>query len=146
MARRKRFVQIGGSIFDDLLVRVDELNGDLKGIVSKVYEDAAHTIEEDTIKAMDKSNLPAKGKYSHGRAEKAILHDQKMEWSGFIGTINIGFDKSKASYSSLLITGTPRMKPNSALAKIYSSRAYEKKLQEKINKQIEDYIDDIMGG
>lgn len=145
MARRKLF-NLNYSQFNDLLTELDGLGGDLKPVITDALEQAAETVEEDTKEAMAKANLPAGGKYSTGETEKAIVENAKVEWSGTIAEIGIGFDFGKPGAAGYLITGTPRMKPNYELRKIYKQRKYLNAIQRDMTDIVMDAIRDKMGG
>lgn len=104
---------------EELAERLDDCGGDLKKAMGEVLDDFADTVTADTEKAVEKSYLPAKGTYSKGETAKAIIHGQKTSWEGYVGEIELGFDKSKPGAGGWLITGTPKMKPDYALQDIY---------------------------
>ena len=73
---------------------------------------ASHEVVTKRLKkAIRKSNLPAKGKYSVGDTEKALRTDSKVEWEGMRAEIKIGFDLGDSLRSIFLMYGTPRVKP-----------------------------------
>lgn len=104
---------------EELSERLDNVGGDLKKAMGKVLDDFADTVTADTVKAVENSNLPAKGTYSKGDTKKAIIHGQKTSWEGYVGEIPLGFDKSKPGAGGWLLTGTPKMAPDYALQNIY---------------------------
>jgi hypothetical protein len=108
---------------EELAERLDNCGGDLKKAMGKVLDDFADTVTDDTMKAVENSNLPAKGKYSKGDTKKAIIHGQKTSWEGYVGEIPLGFDKSKPGAGGWLLTGTPKMAPDYALQNIYGGFA-----------------------
>lgn len=146
MAKRKSMISIDFSSFADYAEKLDKLGGNLQKVFNDAMEQAAETVQEDTKEAMAKSNLPASGKYSQGDTEASIIRDAKVVWHGSIGEIGLGFDKTKPGAGGFLITGTPKMRPNQALANIYSRKTYEKKLKKQIEKDLQKAIDKAMGG
>ena len=52
----------------------------------------------------------------------------------------IGFDFEKPGAGGYLITGTPRMKPDAALSKMYKQKAYMKKIQDDMENVILDLL------
>lgn len=144
MARNTLKLQLSG--FEDMLTRLNKLGGDLKPIVTDALEQAAETIEWDTKDAMAKSNLPAGGKYSGGDTENAIIDSPRVEWSGTMAEIGVGFDFGKPGAGGFLITGTPRMAPNSALKKIYKQKKYRTELEKDMMEIVNDAIVEKMGG
>lgn len=145
MARKKN-ISINSDLFGSYITKLDELNADVKRIVSDVLEEAAKQVEEDTLDALNDSNLPAHGKYSKGKTKEAVVHDAKAEWSGSYCSVNIGFDKTKPNAGIFLITGTPKMKPDAKLNKIYRGKTYEKNLNDSIAKKLDSEIQKILRG
>jgi len=146
MASRKRMIDIDFACFGDYAEKLDKLGANLQQAFSKAMEQAAETVQNDTISAMASGNLPAGGKYSQGDTEAAIIHDPKVVWHGSLGEIDLGFDKTKPGAGGFLITGTPKMQPNRALEEIYSRKKYERDLKKDIEKALQDEIDKTMGG
>ena len=146
MAKRKSFISIDFSNFEDYAERLDNLGADLKAIFTDAMEQAAETVQDDTIEAMAKVNLPAGGKYSDGQTEASIIRDAKVNWQGSVGEIGLGFDKTKPGAGGFLITGTPKMQPNRALEDIYGRKKYENQLKKDIEEVLQDEIDQRMGG
>lgn len=145
MAKRKLF-NINYSQFEDLLTELDAVGGKIKPVVTDALEQVAETVEYDTKEAMTKSNLPAKGIYSNGQTEKSIVENARVEWSGTIAEIGLGFDFGKKGAAGFLITGTPRMKPDYALQKIYKRKKYMNQIQQDIVDIVSDAIDEQIGG
>lgn len=143
---RKQMISLDFNIFADYAEKLDNLGVSLEKVFSEAMEKAAAEVQEDTIAALEKANLPAKGKYSNGQAESTVLRDVKVKWSGSIGEVNLGFDKTTPGAGGFLITGTPRMQPDMALAEIYGSKKYENKLKKQIKKDLQAAIDKAMGG
>jgi hypothetical protein len=90
--------------------------------------------------------LPASGIYSQGDTKESVIVDPKTRWEGNLGEIPPGFDKTRKGAGGFLITGTPKMKPDYALEKIYGTRRYENQLKKQIEKALQKEIDRIMGG
>ena len=143
---RKQMISLDFNIFADYAEKLDNLSVSLEKVFSEAMEKAAAEVQEDTIAALEKANLPAKGKYSNGQAESTVLRDVKVKWNGSIGEVNLGFDKTTPGAGGFLITGTPRMQPDMALAEIYGSKKYENKLKKQIKKDLQAAIDKAMGG
>lgn len=142
----KNILKIDYSAFNDLLTKLDELQGDLKPVVTDALEQAAETVEWDTKEAIAKSNMPAKGIYSQGDTQKSIVENARVTWSGSRAEIGLGFDFGKAGAGGFLITGTPRMKPDYALQKIYKKKKYMTDLQNDMAEIVNDAIADHIGG
>lgn len=143
--KRKNFISIDFSAFEDYAEELERLGANLKDIFGDVMEQEAETVQEDTLEAIEKAHLPARGKYSIGTTRKSVDPRPRVEWSGSIGEIHLGFDKSKPGAGGFLITGTPRMRPDQALVDIYGRKKYEKKINESIMDYLQAEIDDRLG-
>lgn len=143
---RKQMISLDFNIFAEYAEKLDNLGVSLEKVFGEAMEKAAAEVQQDTIAAMEKANLPAKGKFSDGQTESTILRDVKVKWSGSLGAVNLGFDKTKPGAGGFLITGTPRMQPDLQLADIYGSKRYENKLKKQIEKDLQAAINKIMGG
>lgn len=144
MGRNKLSLDVKG--FMELASQFAELDGDLKSFFTDQFEQIGETIAEDTIEAVQKSNLPAGGKYSQGDTEKSIIRAPKVTWSGNIGSMPFGFDYGKPGSGGLLITGTPKMKPDYALEDIYARKKYQNDLTKGISDALAEEIRYTMKG
>lgn len=130
--------------FEQLLFKLDSLNGNVNETVTKALEEAGKKIGEDTHKAMEKRNLPAGGKYSTGATEKSIVDNPQVEWSGSRASIDVGFDFGKPGAGGFLITGTPKMQPNKELNRMYKGKKYMKEIQEQMGQTVGEAITKAM--
>lgn len=146
MAKRKSMLSIDFSNFSDYAEKLDELGADLKKVFADAMEQAAETVQEDTMDALDSANLPADGIYSKGTTKEQVIKNAKVEWSGYVGEIGLGFDKSKPGAGGFLITGTPKMQPDYKLEDIFGRKKYENQIKKDIEEVLQDEIDRIMGG
>lgn len=137
-------LKIEFSVFEDFAAKLDELGADLKSIFTDVMEQEAETVAEDTKEAVESANLPARGIYSQGDTKDSIVMQPRVEWSGDLGEIGLGFDKTKPGAGGFLITGTPRMRPDYKLEDIYARKSYERKLVGDIMDYLSAEIDDHM--
>lgn len=137
-------LKIEFSVFEDFAAKLDELGADLKSIFTDVMEQEAETVAEDTKEAVERANLPARGIYSQGDTKDSIVMQPRVEWSGDLGEIGLGFDKTKPGAGGFLITGTPRMRPDYKLEDIYARKSYERKLVGDIMDYLSAEIDDHM--
>ena len=144
MAKRNT-LKLDLSGFDELVTKLEGLNGDVKKAVTDALEQAAETIQEDTRNAMDKRYLPAKGIYSKGETERSIV-EPKVTWSGTLAETAVGFDYSKPGAGGFLITGTPRMQPNRELNRIYKKKKYMTQIQQEMQDVVADEIKRTMEG
>ena len=136
-------LEIDFSNFSEYAEKLENLGADLQQIFEKALLQAAEEVQEDTKSAMAASNLPAKGRYSRGNTEKSIV-EAKVTWNGSIAEVNLGFDKTKPGAGGFLITGTPKMRPNTKLSEIYTSKKYENKMNKKIKETLQEEIDKRM--
>lgn len=145
MAKRNRLsIEVSG--FAEYAEKLDRLGGDLKSVINDALEQAAETVEDDTREAVAKSNLPAGGEYSNGDTESSIISGARVTWHGPIAEIGVGFDKSVPGAGGFLISGTPKMSPDYALEKIYSSARYKNQINKDIIEVVQEAINEKMGG
>lgn len=130
--------------FEDLVRRFEKLGGNANEIVSKALERAGDKIEKDTIAAVQRKNLPQKGKFSKGNTERSIVRDSRTTWSGTVAEIGVGFDYSKPGAGGYLITGTPRMQPDRELHKMYKQKAYMRQIQNEMMETVSERITEEM--
>lgn len=143
MAKRKSMLNIDFNNFSDFAERLDNLGADLKKVFADVMEETAKKVQEDTKEAVERTNLPAKGKYSQGDTERSIIQEPKVQWSGSVGELPLGFDKTKPGAGTWLITGTPKMRPVQALQEIYGQKKYENQLNRDIRKRLQEEVDKL---
>lgn len=142
MAKRKSSLSIDFGVFSDFAEELDKLGADLKEVFGDVMEQEGETVAEDTKEAVKDANLPAKGKYSQGDTEASIIMEPKVEWSGSVGEIGLGFDKTKEGAGGWLITGTPKMAPDYELEQIYGRKKYERQMVDSISDYLQSEIQD----
>lgn len=114
---------------EPLIKKLDSIGGDVKGAVNTALTKAAQTIAESTENAISTANLPAGGKYSKDTTKESIIRDAQVRWEGDTAWVPVGFDFSKPGAGGFLITGTPRMKPDYELNKIYKQKRYMNLIQ-----------------
>lgn len=145
MAKRNT-LKLTTSGFEELITKLDELGGDIMSVVEDALTQAGETIGEDTVEAVDNAYLPAKGKYSKGDTKKSVIRNPKVEWNGTIASVEVGFDYSKKGAGGFLITGTPRMKPDYELQKIYKKKPYMKQIEAEMIDVVQSAITEKLGG
>lgn len=84
MKRSKNTIGLQFSGFDELAERFDKLGGDLNRITQEALEESQKAVTLKISQKMNKSNLPAGGKYSTGQTEKSIIKDTKVDWQGSV--------------------------------------------------------------
>lgn len=142
--RRKNFINIDFSAFERYAEKLEDLGADLVPVFTEAMEKAGKKVAEDTGTAVQAANLPAAGNYSRGTTRESIINDPRVSWSGDLGTLPLGFDKTKPGAGGWLITGTPFMRPDYALEKIYGSKSYERQIKTEIEQSLQKAIDERM--
>lgn len=140
--------------FNELVIKLESLQGDVNQMVKDALEKAGEKIERDTLAAIQRQNLPAKGKFSQGDTEKSVVQNPSVTWSGTTAEINVGFDYSKHGAGGYLIKGyfqdyhgTPRvMKPDMVLKKMYTGKKYMRDIQNELLKTASEAIAQKMEG
>lgn len=149
MARNTMQLDLKG--FNELITKLDGLGGDIKKATQDALEKAGQKIGEDTATAVQRSNLPAGGKFSQGDTAKTVVENPKVEWSGDTASIGVGFDFSKRGAGGFLIKGyyqnfhgTPRhMAPQQQLNAMYTGKGYMKQIQNEMAKEVTKVIDNM---
>lgn len=139
MGKNKAKLKLEG--FKEMITTLDSLGGDLVGVAADALSQAGETIGWDTLEAAQNPNMPAEGKYSTGRTEQAVLTTPRVEVSGNIVEVGAGFDYTKDGAGGILITGTPRMKPNYELNKIFKGKRYMNNISKDIETVVQDEIE-----
>ena len=74
-----------------------------------------------------------------GRTLESLRKDDSTEWSGDIGSVDVGFDIKNGGLASIfLMYGTPRMKPDKELYNLF----YGSKIKKEVFKIQEDIFND----
>lgn len=141
-SRNKLALELKG--FDELITKLDELVDDVRPYVTEALEKHTEGLEEETRDAIKNANLPALGRYSTGDTARSVIDRPTVEWSGTVAEIGVGFDKTVPGAGGFLITGTPRMRPDRALEKLYGSKQYAKKVSNGVRADLEQAIRDKM--
>lgn len=139
-------LKLDTSGLDSMIDRLKKLSGDVQTAVTDALEQSGETITEDTRDAVSASNLPAGGQYSTGATADSIVEAKVMWIGGTQAEMGVGFDYAKKGAGGFLITGTPRMRPDYALQKMYKQKTYMRKIQQDMIDVVEDYIVDAMEG
>lgn len=146
MGRRNSFQLDYGNI-TDIIEKLDKAGAELEKVLTEALEEIGEEITQDTIEALAKPNLPAKGIYSTGATVDSVIKNPKVEKSGSYLEIAVGFDKTDPeSAGEWLITGTPNMDPDRELNAIYTGQTYERKKMKKVEAKLQKALDDIVGG
>lgn len=133
-------MKLDTSGFTEILSRIDRLGGDVNRIVEKELKEAGDKINRDTLEAMSPGNLPAHGRYSTGATRDSVITDAQVTWDGSKAFVPIGFDFSKPGAGGFLITGTPRMRPNPVLNKMFRQKKYMAEIQKEMQEAAWDEV------
>lgn len=129
---------------EELADKLKELNGQVNEAVTETLEKAGKKIGEDTDRAIQSSYLPAGGKYSHGATAQSVIHNPQVEWKGMVASIGVGFDFGMIGAGGYLISGTPKMKPDAELHKMYKEKRYMSEIEKEMQKTMGEYIEKAM--
>lgn len=103
----KNLLKLETKGLEEYAERLDKLGGDLKATTDKALKQANLKVTNDTINAMARENLPAKGKYSTGETIDTIVVNPNVDWEGMIASVPVGFDFSNTEavlFTKSLIT------------------------------------------
>lgn len=125
----KNSVSMSFDGFDELIDKLDKLAGDegVQRAVSSGMKQAKEITDADIKKAMSKSNLPAKGKYSTGRSLSAVKTQTDIKWDGNTAELEVGFDRKISLTPVFLMYGSPRYPPVKGLKKALKFGQKQKK-------------------
>lgn len=124
-----------------LLHKLAKMEGNVRKAVEDALEQSADTISEDTHEALSAANLPAKGIYSTGATDRSVIDDSRVRWeSGGVAWVPVGFDFSKPGAGGYLISGTPRMRPDAKLKRMYKGKKYMYGIQQDMWDVVADYV------
>lgn len=126
MAKKMRLEFTG---FEEMAERLDKLGGDLKKTTEKALTETHKLLTPKIEEAFRKHDV----KYSHVTM-KSLKKDSKVEWSGSVAAIGVGFKISEGGFPSIfLMYGTPRVQPDKKVYNsIYGNKKKVKELQERI--------------
>lgn len=133
--------------FEEMAEKLDGLGGDLKATADKALQKSHDYVTERLEKDMKPHNKTHK-------TERSLMKDEKVEWSGNIAEIHVGFNISHGGLPSIfLMYGTPRHAPNhpgqQADKKLYNDvygSATKRKIQKLQEEIFAEAIKKRMGG
>lgn len=150
MARNKIGLKFEG--WEEYMAKLDEVGSGeaMKRGVESALKASKQYVTPLIEQAM--TRLPAGGKYSTGDTKASIDKEMKVEWSGLVGEINVGFDFSESGMKSIYlmygtkVNGTPRMKPVSGLKNAIYGAKTKKEIASIQEEAIAKVISRIMEG
>lgn len=131
MAKNKIGLQFTG--WKEILAGIGRATDEagLKQAVEAGLKATKDYVNKNADAAMSKGNMPARGKYWTGRTKKSLDKNYDVDWAGYTGTINIGYNLEESGLTSIyLMHGTPRMSPVPGLNDAF----YGKKTKSEIKK------------
>ena len=143
MGRNQFTIDTSG--MESLLMKLQRMeHAAAKATVEGVLRPLAEKINSDTRNAIEKDNLPAHGKYSHGDTARSIETDTSVRWDGLKAWIPVGFDFNKPGAGGYLISGTPRMRPVYRLRQMYRQKKYMNEIHQELWDSLMEHILDAM--
>lgn len=109
---------------DEMMKKLERLDKDTKAVTEEALTKAHEIVTAKAEQAIAKSNLPARGHYSHGDTAGSLQRTPKIKWSGSEASVEVGFNIRKGGLPSIfLMYGTPKMaKVQSLYDAFYSSQ------------------------
>lgn len=137
-------LKLDTSDFERLLAQLQDAGRDAQLAVTQALEKAGQKISGDTLDVINDANLPAGGKYSTGETKESVVTNARVTWSGSVAEIPVGFDFSRPGAGGFLITGTPKMKPDKALNRMYKQKRYMRDIQDDMYHTVMSHVIDKM--
>lgn len=144
-AKSRNTLRLDLSGFEELITKLDSLNGNVKKAVTDALQQVSETVRDDTVDALANEYMPHQGVFSTGQT-KTTVAQPNVQWSGSLAEAPVGFDYGQKGAGGFMISGTPRMQPNRKLEQIYTRKKYMRALQEDMQEVVTDYILDKMEG
>ncbi len=129
--------------FDDVLKQINQMGEDAQKVTEDALREAFKIITRKAENAIQKPNLPAQGRYSHGASERSLVRDPKITWNDTTASVEVGFNIKRGGLPTIfMMYGTPRyMKVQAIYDAFYGDQTeqeifrvvsdiYQKKLQE----------------
>lgn len=138
MSKNKLSIDFKG--FEEYAERLEKLGGNLKETVDKALQESAELVNEQLHDEMKRHNRT-------WDTDKSIRDDARVEWSGNIGSIDVGFDIAHGGLPSIfLMYGTPRMNKDQKLYNAVYGAATKRKVKELQEQIFAEAVHRIMGG
>lgn len=129
MAKNKLRLEFSG--FEAMAEQLDKLGGSLEKTAAEALVKSKTVVSQNLLKATQKANFPAHGKYATGETRHSIDTTRTITWEGKTASISVGFDMEKSGMTSIfLMYGTPKM---SKVQAIYDA-VYGPKVKTEIRK------------
>ena len=106
--------------FADLAAAIDRTGGDLKTAVDDALTETQKLVQQNLVTAAEPYASKGRKGYATGEMYRSILKDARIEWSGNIAQVDVGFDlQMNGGYHSIFIMyGTPKIQKDT---KVYNA-------------------------
>lgn len=126
--------------WQEMAEKLDRLEGDLKETTEKALK-ASHAAITPNIEASFK---PHSVRFS-GDTLETLRRSEKVEWSGMVGAIPIGFDISKGGLPSIFIMyGAPTVAPDKKVYDAFYGAATKREISKIQYETFQKAIDEAM--
>ncbi len=142
MAKNKIGLQFRG--WKELLSGIEKVSGEagLKQATEAGLKASKEFVNKQVDSVMSKSSMPAGGKYWTGKTKESLDKNFNVEWSGFVGSMNVGFDFRESGLNSIfLMYGTPRTPPVSGLYEAFYGKKTKSEIKKIQKEAIEKWIE-----
>lgn len=137
---KKNKVTIDFKGFEEYAEKLDKLGGDLKSAVDKALLESKDFVDDQLHAQMKKHHRT-------GNTEDTIKDNAKVEWSGSLASVDVGFSISHGGLASIfLMYGTPRAQPDRKLYNAIYGRTTKRKVREIQEEIFTKAIKEKMGG
>lgn len=107
MAKNKTKIEFDG--FEQVIAKLEKLNGDIKGTTDKALRETHQYITKEAEKAINPH-------YLTGETEHSLVLTPNIEWEGSVASVKTGFNIKDGGLPSIfLMYGTPRIKKDQKL-------------------------------
>jgi len=120
--------------FNEVIERLNKLDGNVKVTTEKALKETHKIITKKAEEAI-------RTHYITGDTEKSLQKKENIDWYGFTGNVEVGFSISEGGLAHIfLMYGTPRMKKDQKLWKVFWSKETKAEIMEA---QEEIFFDEI---
>lgn len=133
-------IKLQFSAWQELAESLDQLEGDLKATTEEALK-ASHAAITPKIEA---AFQPHSVRFS-GDTLESLRKQQKVEWSGLVGSIPIGFDISKGGLPSIFIMyGAPTVAPDKNVYNAFYGAATKREISKIQHEVFQNAINEAM--
>lgn len=95
--------------FADLAADIDRSGGDLQKAVDEALEATQEVVKASLIPAAAVYDRKGLKGYATGKMYRSMIKDTKVQWTGSVAEVGVGFNLSENWHSIFVMYGTPRM-------------------------------------